>query len=144
MLAGVIRDDWVKARKSYNAETSKVLGFLYASIQTKIKEKGSVTDDDVIATIKNLIAKNADLISLYGSKTTAGNMISDAVTENRILYPYLPEMVSEEKIRETVSAYLALTTKPNMGQMMAGLKSSFGQTIDMKLASKIIKEMTND
>lgn len=136
-LLDQIKRDWVVSRKAKDKPTVKALGYLYATASGMEKDKGrELSDDEVIGVIKNLIGKNNDFLSNDLAPENA--VVID--TENAILSVFLPAMIPEEDIRTFI--LLAIAADKNMGQIMGGLKQAYGQTVDMKFASSLIKELT--
>lgn len=53
---------------------------------------------------------------------------------------FLPKQMTERELRVTIEAIVSDLDKPNMGAIMKELKT-FGDSVDMKAANVIIKEI---
>ena len=133
-----IRKDWIAARKA-KTDQVKALGFLYAEAVRVGKDKQrETTDDEVIRVVKKLLAKNAEMHKLIVGKSST----DEVNIEHLVLEAYLPQMADEQDVRAFIT--LALASDKNIGQIMGGLKQAYGETVDMKFASGLIKALTED
>lgn len=65
--------------------------------------------------------------------------------EIEILHSYLPNMLSEEEINDYITELFEDNnyTIKDMGRIMKELKDEFGQSMDMKIASNLVKKYLN-
>ena len=132
--------DSINARKNKSLESGTLVTLL-AEVKMRAKNDGNreATDDDVIKTIQGFLKGlqgNRDLLE------QAGRDLTDVDFEIGILQAYLPTVMDEEQTRDAVSRAVSETnpeSMKDMGKAMAFLKSTFGNSIDMKLASTLLK-----
>ena len=134
MLIDKIKSDWIAARKNKDERKTRVLGFLYSTINNKTKEKGFSDEYDMIAVVKNLIKKSTELQNFH-EDTVA---IDDVSQDINILNSYLPEVLDREELSDIIDAEIEKNS--TVATIMKNLKNNFGHTVDMQLAMKIIKE----
>lgn len=101
------------------------------------KTNASVTDDMIVAAIKNEIKQLNDLLEFCEEG-------SDRYTKTKTKIGYcesvLPKMATEEEIM----AYLVdNSVEKNMGTCMKALKANFGANIDGKVASTVARQYTS-
>ena len=130
-----IRKDWIASRKG-KFDTAKALGFLYAEAVKVGKDKQrETTDDEVIRVVKKLLTKNEEIHKLIVGKSST----DEINIEHLVLEAYLPQMADDQVVREFIT--VALSEDQAIGQIMGGLKKQFGETVDMKYASGLIKAL---
>ena len=112
----------MKAKDSGKLSILRVLKSEIERNEQSSAGKIDLSDADVIKIVKKMVD---------GVKETTNN-----TTELEILEAYLPQQLSEEKIREIIGS-LALT---NMGEIMKHFKTNFDGQYDGKLVSNIAKE----
>lgn len=95
------------------------------------------TEDEAISAIKKMIDKNKSSISM----TNDGYVKMKLEAEIDFLRSFLPEMVNEEEIEKFIRNEFGLEKPLNMGIAMGAIKNKFGSLVDMKVASKIVKEI---
>ncbi|NRA45573.1 MAG: GatB/YqeY domain-containing protein [Oligoflexales bacterium] len=62
-------------------------------------------------------------------------------TEIKFLSPYLPEQLSEDKVREIISQIISDNEGANFGTVMKALSPQIKGKFDGKLASQMVKEV---
>lgn len=112
----------MKAKDSGKLSILRVLKSEIERNEQSSAGKIDLSDADVIKIVKKMVD---------GVKETTNN-----TTELEILEAYLPQQLSEEKIREIIGS-LTLT---NMGEIMKYFKTNFDGQYDGKLVSNIAKE----
>ena len=105
-------------------------------------DKKETDDEDVKKLLKKMIKQRKDSIEQFekGGRSDLSKIEKD---ELLILDKYMPEMMSEEAINELVTktiSELGASGPQDMGKVMGHLKSSVGDSADMGLVSKIVKE----
>ena len=93
--------------------------------------------------LKNLDLTNPDLKNNIQNLNLQKNQLEIEKNELLVLDKYMPEMMSEEAINELVTktiSELGATGPQDMGKVMGHLKGSVGDSADMGLVSKIVKE----
>lgn len=117
------------------------------SIQSEIKNKEieirpkEITDDDVMAVLKKLSKQRKDSIEQF--KNAGRTDLADKEQEELVfIETYLPEQMSEDKVKEIVFAVideLGVTEMKQMGQVMKAVMVKTQGQADNKLISEIIK-----
>ena len=123
--------------------TRDTLRMLISEIKRyEIDNRIEADDSVILATLKKMIKQRKDSIEQFdkGGRTDLSEIEKN---ELLILDKYMPEMMSEEAINELVTkiiSELGAAGPQDMGKVMGHLKSSIGDSADMGLVSKIVKE----
>lgn len=134
-----IRKNWITARKAKDTNAASILGMLVSATNAIAKEHGEVTDDKAIGAVKKLMKQNQDVLDILTHRGTSTEY-DKLVAENAVLEVYLPAMANDTEVRAFIES--AISHGKNMGQIMGALKQAYGQTVDMKMASALVKELT--
>ena len=138
-----INSDLKAAMLSKDNVTRDTLRMLISEIKRyEIDNRVEADDSVVLATLKKMIKQRKDSIEQFekGGRSDLSKIEKD---ELLILDKYMPEMMSEEAIDELVSKTISevgATGPQDMGKVMGHLKGSIGDSADMGLVSKIVKE----
>lgn len=137
-----ISEDMKGAMKTGDKFKLSVLRMLKSSLQLeKINLKKDLDDKEVMSVIKKAVKQRKDSIvefEKYGKTEETANLQKEIA----ILQVYLPEELSEEKIKEEVEeAFQNLKPESikDMGKVMKYLTDKIGTQADMSLVSKIVK-----
>ena len=131
-----LKKEMMKAKKEDKTKAS-ILMLLVDNAQKLAKEKNeNVTEKHIINAIKKQIKQTEEAISMGVEK---------AKIELEILKSYaekiLPKQLSDEELSKIIKN---LVEKENqMGKIMGYLKKEYGEKIDMKKASQMVKEILN-
>ena len=123
--------------------TRDTLRMLISEIKRyEIDNRVEADDSVVLATLKKMIKQRKDSIEQFekGGRSDLSKIEKD---ELLILDKYMPEKMSEEAIDELVTktnSEVGATGPQDMGKVMGHLKGSVGDSADMGLVSKIVKE----
>lgn len=114
---------------------------LYAEVSSSARDTG-LSDEVVTELLQKESKKRRESAALYRQ---GGNEEKAAAEEQEIevIAKYLPEQLSEDKVRQLVeqkAAELSVTTLQQMGQLIAAVKQSTGSTADGALIARIVKE----
>lgn len=128
-----IRKAIMIAKKEGNKDKALVLtSFLENALKiAKADKNREVNDKDLIDGVKREI-------KMAEQSKAAGAPFSELVFE--LGNEMLPKQMSERELRVTIEAIVRDMEKPNMGMIMKELKT-FGDSVDMKMANVIIKEI---
>lgn len=128
-----IRKAIMIAKKDGNKEKAMVLTSFLENAQkiAKADKNREVNDKDLIDGVKREI-------KMAEQSKAAGAPFSKMVFE--LGNEMLPKQMSERELRVTIESIVGDIEKPNMGLIMKELKT-FGDTVDMKMANVIIKEI---
>lgn len=97
-------------------------------------KKVDINDSFIIDAAKKEIKQLNDLMGYCNNKPEKQNIINISIIEAN---NWLPTMTSEEDIRTFIDKHRS--EAPNIGLMMKLLKAEFGDSLDGKLASQIVK-----
>ena len=123
--------------------TRDTLRMLISEIKRyEIDNRVEADDSVILTTLKKMIKQRKDSIEQFekGGRSDLSKIEKD---ELLILDKYMPEMMSEEAINELVTKTISevgATGPQDMGKVMGHLKGSIGDSADMSLVSKIVKE----
>src|SRR3989338_1069458 len=125
MLEEKILEDFKKAMKDKDAPRVSTLSFLRSEMKNIAIDKRipRLEDADVIAVIKKQVKQRQDSIEQFnaGSRT---DLAQKETRELEILKSYLPEQMSEDKIKEIidqVAASIGAKSAQDMGKVMKEL-----------------------
>ena len=123
--------------------TRDTLRMLISEIKRyEIDNRVDADDSVVLATLKKMIKQRKDSIEQF-DKGGRADLSEIEKNELLVLDRYMPEMMSEESINELVTktiSELGAAGPQDMGKVMGHLKGSVGDSADMGLVSKIVKE----
>lgn len=143
MLEEKIMEDYKKAMKDKDAAKVSTLSFLRADLKYAAidKRKDKLEDADVLTVIKKQVKQRQDSIEQF--KNGGRQDLADKETkELEILKSYLPQQLSEEKIREIIEEAVKETGArgpQDMGKLMKALLPKLSGGADNKLVSELVK-----
>ena len=118
------------------------LRMLLAEIKRyQIDEKTKATDEVVLTIINKMLKQRKDSIEQF-TKGGRDDLASKEKDQLEVIKQYLPEQLSEDKIREIVEAAVNSTqasSMQDMGKVMGAIKSELQGKADMGLVSQIVK-----
>ena len=118
------------------------LRMLLAEIKRyQIDEKTEATDEVVLTIINKMLKQRKDSIEQF-TKGGRDDLASKEKDQLEVIKQYLPEQLSEDKIREIVEAAVNSTqasSMQDMGKVMGAIKSELQGKADMGLVSQIVK-----
>jgi len=119
------------------------LRMLMAAIKQKeIDTRVEINEADILSIIEKQIQQRFEAAEHY-EKAERNELFDKEMAEADILKAYLPEKLSEEEARLIIANIINETganTLKDMGTVMAKLKQQSDGKIDMKTASRIVKE----
>lgn len=144
MLEEKIMQDYVSAMKAKDSIRASALSFLRASLKNYAidKRKDKLLDDEVISVVKKQVKQRQDSIEQFKQGNRL-DLVEKEVKELEILEVYLPQGVSEDKLRliiEEVVASLGLVSMEAMGKVMKEVMAKAGSGADGKTVSALVKE----
>ncbi len=118
------------------------LRMLLAEIKRyQIDEKTEATDEVVLTIINKMVKQRKDSIEQF-TKGGRDDLASKEKDQLEVIKQYLPEQLSEDKIREIVEVAVNSTqasSMQDMGKVMGAIKSELQGKADMGLVSQIVK-----
>jgi len=137
-----------KARSQEDKVTIALLTVLLSEVERIGKDKGrETTDEEAVLGVRRMLKNNAELIGILESQERSEKSYKawkEAKREKEILESFLPAQLNEGNtvfaIR-TACTKVGATSMRDMGKIMKELKDQHGTSINMKLASDLIKKM---
>jgi|TARA_B100001248_G_scaffold252836_1_gene229419 uncharacterized protein YqeY len=141
-LLDQINQDIKSAMLEKRALERDTLRMLLAEIKRyQIDEKTEATDEVVLTIINKMVKQRKDSIEQF-TKGGRDDLASKEKDQLEVIKQYLPEQLSEDKIREIVEAAVNSTqasSMQDMGKVMGAIKSELQGKADMGLVSQIVK-----
>lgn len=143
-----IRAELTKAMKERNELMLRVLRRIIASITNELVSKGKkpqekMTDEEVIAVIKKMVKQGKDSIEQF-SKGGRNDLVENEQNELNVLERYLPQMMSEEKIKELAIAKkdkLGIVDKSKAGILVGAVLKETKGSADGQIVKKIVDSL---
>ncbi len=132
MLRERLKTELKEAMKSGDVIKKNLLRVILAEIDTESKKEGVVITDEVIQKISSGWAKKMKMVDS-----------DEARKEVEILSEYLPKMMSEAETiyaLDNVITKIAAESIKDMGRIMGTISKEYGNSIDKKLVSELIKQ----
>jgi len=143
MLLEQIENKYKEALKAKDSKVVNTMRMLKSNIQNKSIELHKELEDNQISDIiKSMVKKNDESIEMF-IKGNRQDLVDDYSKENDILKTFLPQMLDELATRNTICMIMldlyGTDKTPVISEIMKELKQY--NNIDMKIASKILKEI---
>jgi uncharacterized protein YqeY len=133
-----LKTESINLRKTRNPVAPSIL-FALSEIEKIGKNNGNraTTDDEAIKVIQKLIATIDEnlKVAIDDGRKVAFNF------EKQILAGVLPQMASDEEVRQLLKDVLGDETPKNKGVAMKVIRDEYGAKVDMKRAGEIVTEM---
>ena len=138
MIIDEIKKDNVQAMKDKNAVARTIYGVvinkhMLSNIE-KRKTGDELTDADMVAILQKTIKELTEEAENY-AKVGNTSQVEEINNQKAILEKYLPQMMSEEEIKNVI---LSLEDK-SMPSIMKHFKANFAGKVDMQLVNKIAR-----
>ena len=145
-LVDTIRKDMFKASKEGLKDKSEILKMVLASIQNAQKEaEKELKDVEVEKILRKEVKKIQDSITQF-KEMNRDDLVGKEELQLEVLEGYLPELLSEDKVREVVEEkikQLGAESMRDMGKVMgAVMKELEGQT-DGNTVKNIVQDLLN-
>jgi len=129
-------------KKTYSTLRLVIAGIKDTLIAKKIKDKESLSDNDLIVLLKKMVKQRNDSCEAY-KKAGRNELFENELSEIKIINEFLPKQLSDEETKkiclEAIKKVGASSIK-DMGKVMGGLKQNYSDVLDFSKVSKIIKE----
>lgn len=138
MIIDEIKKDNVQAMKDKNAVARTIYGvvvnkFMLQNIE-KRKTGGEMTDADMVAILQKTIKELTEEAENY-AKVGNTAQVEEINAQKAILEKYLPQMMSEDEIRNII----ATMEDKSMPSIMKHFKANYAGKVDMQLVNKIAR-----
>jgi len=141
-----IFEDLKTAMKAGETEKRDVLRMLDAMIKNteidKLKKEEGLSDAEVMEVIARAIKQRKDAMTQYEAGGRP-ELAEKEKKEVKILMAYMPEQMSEDKVREIVKEVIAqagATSKAEIGKVMGSAMGRLKGQADGNLVKKIVEE----
>ena len=139
-----IQDDMYTAMKAGEKDTTKTLRSTLAKLKDKqIEKKDELSEQEIIKIIQTLVKQRKESIELF-TKGGRDELADIERNEINLLTNYLPQMISEEDIKnivEDVINEVSATSLSDMGKIMPEVMKRGKGLIDGKIAQKFVQEL---
>ena len=143
-LMDKVQQDMYIAMKSGNQIKTSTLRTLLSKLKDKkIDNEGNLTDSDSIKVIQKLVKQRRESADIYRNADREELAIKEEA-ELFELETYLPEMISENDIRQLIQDVIQETGAKNMadiGKVMTSVMQRGAGKLDGKKANKIVREL---
>jgi len=149
-LQSKIENKLNEALKSKDKKTYSTLRLVVAAIKDtmiakKIKDKNSLSDNDLINLLKKMVKQRNDSCEAY-KKAGRQELYENELNEIKIINEFLPKQLNDDetkKICMDAIKNVQATSIKDMGKVMGELKKKYADVLDFSKVSKIIKESLN-
>ena len=131
------------AMKAGEKESTNTLRITLAKLKDKqIEKRDNLTEEEVIKIIQTLVKQRKESIELYvqGGRNELADIEKNEIA---LLKKYLPQMISENDIKnivETVINEVGATSMSDMGKIMPEVMKRGKGLIDGRIAQKFVQE----
>ena len=131
------------AMKAGKKESTNTLRITLAKLKDKqIEKRDNLTEEEVIKIIQTLVKQRKESIELYvqGGRNELADIEKNEIA---LLKKYLPQMISENDIKnivETVINEVGATSMSDMGKIMPEVMKRGKGLIDGRIAQKFVQE----
>lgn len=138
-----IQKDMVSAMKAKDKDKLRALRAIKAEILlAKTSGKGTdISEADEIRILQKMVKSRQESLEIY-EKEGRQDLVGKEQSEINHLQTYLPAPLSEEEIREKISAIIArenASSMADMGRVMAAAQKEMGGKADGKTLAAIVK-----
>jgi uncharacterized protein YqeY len=137
-----INDDVKEAMRARQKERLGTLRLILAAIKQKeVDERVEIDDPAVLTVLDKMARQHRDSIEQFRS-AGRDDLVAKEQSELEIVAGYLPQPLSDEQVRELITAAISETgaaSVKDMGRVMAVLKPRLQGRTDMGQASALVK-----
>lgn len=133
-----LKAESMRLRKERNSIAASIT-FALSEIEKVGKNNGNreTTEDEAIKVIQKLVATIDENLKVA---TDAGRKIAFNFEKN-ILLGVLPQMASDDEVRELLKDIIGDEAPKNKGVAMKVIRDQYGAKVDMKRAGEIVTEL---
>ena len=139
-----IQNDLIKFMKSGEKDKVEIIRFAQSFIKQLEKDKNiELSETETIQVLKKVIKRNQESYDQF-IKAGRDELAAQEKKEMDIINSYLPEEMYEADVIHLVKSSIANSkaeTIKDMGKVMADIKKTNGESIDMSLVSKYVKQL---
>ena len=139
-----IQDDMYTAMKAGEKDTTNTLRTTLAKLKDKqIDKRDELSEEEIVKIIQTLVKQRKESIVLF-TKGGRDELADIEKNEINLLTNYLPQMISDEDIKnivENVINEVSATSLSDMGKIMPEVMKRGEGLIDGKTAQKLVQEL---
>ena len=143
-LSKKIQDDMYAAMKAGEKDTTNTLRTTLAKLKDKqIDKRDELSEEEIIKIIQSLVKQRKESIDLF-TKGGRDELADKERDEINLLTNYLPQMISEEDIKnivEDVINEVSATSLSDIGKIMPEVMKRGRGLINGKTAQKFVQEL---
>ncbi|MBL6840750.1 GatB/YqeY domain-containing protein [Pelagibacterales bacterium] len=148
-MKNLIIDKLGEAQKAADKSRILTLRLIIAAIKDKEiasrsnGENDEIGDETIVSLLRKMIKQRQDSIEMF-TKASRQELVDKESLEIDIINEFLPSQLDEEQTKEACKIAikdLEVDSIKAMGKVVKYLKDQHGGSVDMSLASKIIKEI---
>ena len=139
-----LQEDIKEAMRAKDKPLLDTLRLMMAELKQKeVDERITLKDEDIIAIFDKMAKQHRDSITQY-NEAQRSDLAEKEAFELEIILRYMPEQLSEEEIKQLITAAIAevdAKSMKDMGKVMGLLKSKIQGRADFKVVSETIKNL---
>ena len=139
-----LSNDMKLAMKAQDKTRLSVIRMVLSAVKyVEIEKKASLTDDQVLDVLAREVKQRKDSLAEF-ERGNREDLVAKVKEELAILADYLPEQLSEEAVREVITAVIkevGATGKADMGRVMGAVMPQLKGRADGKLINTIVQEL---
>ena len=124
-----LKDVHIKAMKEKDTLRKNLFSVLLGEIKNQEISGVESTDENVLLVIRKM------------EKTLLQVNTPESQLEIECIKPFLPSLMSEDKVREILTSLIDSGVSKNMGDLMKNFNSQYKGKADNKIVSQVIKEL---
>lgn len=124
-----LKDAHIKAMKEKDTLRKNLFSVLLGEIKNQEISGFESTDGNVLLVIRKM------------EKTLLQVNTPESQLEIECIKPFLPSLMSEDKVREILTSLIDSGVSKNMGELMKNFNSQYKGKADNKIVSQVIKEL---
>lgn|SRR5690606_14553147 len=133
----------MKAKDTVALESLRAIKSAILLAQTESGAKAELTAEDEIKLLQKLVKQRKDSAALYQQQGRQ-DLAEPELAQSAVIEQFLPEQLSEDKIREIVAAIIAqvgAAGMQDMGKVMGLASKEMAGKADGKTISNIVKDL---
>jgi len=147
-MKDIITNELSKALKNGDKERIHTLRLIIAAIKDKeiasrsSGEDSEILEETIIQLLKKMVKQRNDSIEMF-EKASRTELVEKEKLEITIINEFLPKQLSEEETARICDKAITATDASNLkeiGKVIKYLKDNSSSSLDMSLASKLIRE----
>ena len=134
-----------KDKKTYSTLRLVVAAIKDTLIAKKLKDKQTLSDNDLISLLKKMVKQRNDSCEAY-KKGGRNELVENEMSEIKIINEFLPKQLNEEETKKIcldIIKTVGAGSVKDMGKVMSALKKDYSNVLDFSKVSKIIKANLN-